>query len=460
MKIHSQDFSCFLASRMGVQIAEASDEEAKQRHDAFLIFRRRTGRANIASLPTIRRWFGIGGYSLPDRYQIYRICFALQLSAEEAEEYLLSGTHEPSFQVNDYQETIFAYGLHQHYTFEECEELISRLELDIDADTNLIQTCSSQMLLDEFLSCRQLPQKEFMTWMRERSVYFKGYSKTTQNYFEKFKKIILKYVKQDAEKNLKRYLEETDYRQWCRRHPFLPDDEEAKIQKYLSSYSTGNRKKLNEDLRKNIQEQLSMTYHFSDTNSRLWAEVFGLKHKKRISDAARFPALPIMTEKRLSDLLNIPILHERFIHARQAYRQLAEMTPNHPCPEWALRTIRNCSQNASPPGNVRQAGEWLAHYLRENRRRCLQIRRSDLLPMILYVAQRRYLESIQYNMGQYEQQKAVAQFEELANSTLTACSMCRLNRNYDQDAIMLSCFQSEEIYSYSEYLETIINGWC
>lgn len=459
MKKHSQDFSCFLASRMGVQIAEASDEEAKQRHDAFLIFRRRTGRANIASLPTIRRWFGIGGYSLPDRYQIYRICFALHLSAEETEKFLLYGIHEPSFQVNDYQETIFAYGLHQHYTYEECEKLICQLELDMDTDASLIQTCSSQMLLEEFLSRRHLPQKEFMDWMRERSVYFKGYSKTTQNYFEKYKKIILNYIKQDAEKNLKRYMEETDYRQWCRRHPFLPDDEETKIQKYLTSHSTGNGKKLNEDLQKNIKEQLSMTYRYSDTNSRLWAEVFGLKQRKHISDAAKFSALPIITEKRLSDLLNIPILHERFIHARQTYRQLTEMNPEESCPKWALQAIQNCSPNASLPSDVRQAAEWLAHYLRENRRRCLQIRRSDLLPMILYVAQRRYLESIQYDIEQYDQQNATAQFEELANSTLAACSMCGLDPNYEQDAMMLSCFQSDEMLSYSEYLETIINGW-
>ena len=76
---------------------------------------------------------------------------------------------------------------------------------------------------------------------------------------------------------------------------------------------------------------------------------------------------------------------------------------------------------------VGEAKEWIASYRKENKRRCLQIQRQDILPLILYVAQHRYLEEIGQDMSSYCQQDALELVRTLADSTLAACNMSRLN---------------------------------
>lgn len=41
----------------------------------------------------------------------------------------------------------------------------------------------------------------------------------------------------------------------------------------------------------------------------------------------------------------------------------------------------------------------------------------------------------------------------MANKMLKLCQMAPLNKEYELDAVLLSCFQSDEMYSYSEILE-------
>lgn len=65
-----------------------------------------------------------------------------------------------------------------------------------------------------------------------------------------------------------------------------------------------------------------------------------------------------------------------------------------------------------------EAKEWIASYRKENKRRCLQIQRQDILPLILYVAQHRYLEEIGQDMSSYCQKDALELFRTLADSTL------------------------------------------
>ena len=103
-----------------IQIQMGTAEKTDCAREAFLEFRRRTHRADIASLPTMRRWFGIGTFHKPTREHVIHMCFALGLSEEQAQEYLKKGLSEPGFQVNNYQELIFLYGIVNHYTYEEC----------------------------------------------------------------------------------------------------------------------------------------------------------------------------------------------------------------------------------------------------------------------------------------------------------------------------------------------------
>ena len=98
-------------------------------------------------------------------------------------------------------------------------------------------------------------------------------------------------------------------------------------------------------------------------------------------------------------------------------------------------------------------GKWIASYRKENKRRCLQIQRQDILPLILYVAQHRYLEEIGQDMSSYRQKDALELFRTLADSTLAACNMSRLNEAYELDAVLCACYQAEEMFGYAELLE-------
>lgn len=44
-------------------------------------------------------------------------------------------------------------------------------------------------------------------------------------------------------------------------------------------------------------------------------------------------------------------------------------------------------------------------------------------------------------------------FVSMANEMLKLCQMAPLNKEYELDAVLLSCFQPDEMYSYSEILE-------
>lgn len=441
------DFSDFLISRMGVHLDLENNDELTQRHNAYKEFRRRTKREAIASLPTMKRWFGINGRSMPDRTQVYQMCFAMELSIEETQEYLFYGLHEPAFQVNDYQEVLLAYGIYQHCSFSECLDMINELENKIDASWNLVQTQGTQMLLHEFQQNRNLERNQFIEWMLERAVFFKGYSKTSLNYFTKYKKLILNYVRQDAKKELEMLLAETDYTLWCKLHPLLPSEPQIRIRKYISYRSRkGN---LSNDLQKNIKELTNIAFSSLEPNTLLLTEIFGTKHKNR----SEFSMITTMTQKRLSDLLNIPIQKERYLMTGHALHYLKHMDTNLPCPEWIQNMALEYPRQPHTLQTVKDAKTWLQRYQNENKRRCLQIGRSDLLPMILYVAQRRYLESIGYDMECYERSTALEQFKQLANSTLAACNMENLSENYELDVLLCLCYQDEDIYSYTELLE-------
>ena len=56
-------------------------------------------------------------YSKPNRENMIRLFFALGLSGDEAREWMVKGALEPDFQVNDFCELIYLYGLKKHLSY-------------------------------------------------------------------------------------------------------------------------------------------------------------------------------------------------------------------------------------------------------------------------------------------------------------------------------------------------------
>lgn len=107
------------------------------------------------------------------------------------------------------------------------------------------------------------------------------------------------------------------------------------------------------------------------------------------------------------------------------------------------------------PKNVKEAEEWLKSFRVENHRRCKACQRKDLLPMILYVAQCRYTEENNRQYKEYEQNSAKEYFVNMANATLSSCGMTPINEKYKLDMVLLSTYQKDDMYSYSEVVEII-----
>ena len=46
-------------------------------------------------------------------------------------------------------------------------------------------------------------------------------------------------------------------------------------------------------------------------------------------------------------------------------------------------------------------------------------------------------------------------FVEMANVTLSSCGMSALNPGFQLDALLLACFQEEEMYSYEDLIDAL-----
>ncbi len=78
------------------------------------------------------------------------MCFALSMEPDEAEEYLTKGVAEPSFQINDYYESLFLYGLYHHLSYEECLKMADAFEENRKENIVFSGTKSTKELLASF----------------------------------------------------------------------------------------------------------------------------------------------------------------------------------------------------------------------------------------------------------------------------------------------------------------------
>lgn len=445
-----QKFSEFIILKMSGR-TEFTDEVRREEYQSF---RKKTNHYAFASLPTMKRWFGIGGEAMPNRMQIYQICLKMELSEKDAEDFFRNGLHEPVFQINDFREVIYRYGLANHKELEECEKLMEAFELSLEPMLSFEHKTNTQKMFFEFEQKKSVSLDEFMDWMKQHAVDFKGYSKTTLHYFERYRKRIFRYIKQDAMEELNRLLAETDYGKWEKRQLFSEKDKKQRIKKYLDAQNTVGTSAISEDLRKNILEWLNIAYLENESNYKFLAEMYeSTKMPKKTN--SRFPEIKKLTAKRYSDLLNAAVHKEQYFHVMQAKNELKGLSENAACPEWIHDMVKQYGGKETVTESVAEAKKWVKDYLSEHRRRCIEISRNDLLPLILYVAQRNYLEEIRENMENYEKRTAVQFFEELANSTLVACYMEPLNKTYVMDAVLYQCYQEEEMFLFSDVLEVL-----
>lgn len=435
-------FDKFIQGKMG---AEGDSEE--ERHQAFLEFRRRTHREDIASLPTMRRWFGIGNYHRPSREQVIHMCFALHLSEDEAQEYLQTGIAEPGFQVNDYQEFIFLYGIVNGCTYEQCLKMMEQFEQNFDREFYYSNEAHTEQLQVEFEYRKRCPQEEFLLWMSDHAEWFKGYSCTTLNFLVYYRKVILEAVRKEQEERLRHMLEEIGYYQWLMRHSSQCENRDS-IRYYLRRRSG--------HMKQNIMELMQVVYQEKDTNVSIVREIFEVDKNKlgnRRRNYGTTGQIRRITNKYLSDLFSIPFQRERANWVMGTLRKLQNLPREISCPEEINEQAGQYFRLTHPFTNVGEAMDRLLHEKKEQKRRCIVIQRSDMLPLLLHAAQYHYRKK--YSDKPYDAKQARKYFTKFANTTLAACNMVPINPSYELDTALLACFQPEEMYGYPDVLEAL-----
>lgn len=166
-------FDVFIIRELGFTFCTERELE-RQRRSAFLDFRRKTGHFFFASLPTMRKWFGIRGYSRPRREQVLAICLKLQTGREKAQEYLTVGLEETAFQIRNHREVIFMYGLENGITYEDCLQLIEQFENKWNYPFVQGGRMPDAAFEQAFLKRKREGAEVFISWMLSEGNFLRG----------------------------------------------------------------------------------------------------------------------------------------------------------------------------------------------------------------------------------------------------------------------------------------------
>lgn len=104
-------------------------------------------------------------------------------------------------------------------------------------------------------------------------------------------------------------------------------------------------------------------------------------------------------------------------------------------------------------GENKQEDERTRKQLQNAKSRIVLLTRMDLLPLIHFVAQERYVEKKEKEEREYDQKEAAEYFASLADATLLACGMEPISEKFALDQLLLACFGKKEMLSFSEVLE-------
>lgn len=447
---HFVRFDQLIIEYMGYSSELTTKEEVDGRRKAYLTFLHEIKGENVASLPTIRRWFGIHEFREPTREQIFRICLALRTGVETARDFLIKGICEPSFQIADYEEIILMYCLENRKGYGYYNTMVQEYEKNLDFQKEVRHESNTQWLFFQFESVRKYSEQDFLYWMWEKTNIFKGYSMTAQEYLEIFRDKVIEIIRQELKKQLELFLSETSYYAWKKQKRLNGKREDILIRRYM------DKNIISDDLRNNIRELVKMVYSENGQNSILLSELFYINESAVTrEDVAAGRGSYLVTKKYLSDLFNIPLQNERMLWVRQALHSLEHRDKGDYCPDSIRLLIGEYGRHRTDIKNVGEARKWLEEYRKEHKRRRQIVKRKDLLPLIHYIAQQEYVRENEKKGLAYDPMSAKKYFQTMADAVMIACSMAPLDENYRYDWILMSCFDKEEMYSYVDVLEII-----
>ena len=443
------------------------------RKKAYQCFYRQVKTRDVAARGTIRAWFGMDRKIKPKRIHIYKIAFALSLTPEELEEYLVQGILEPGVQINDYQEILYLYCLEHSLSWEECQDMIMVFEQYVNKETTIEQHTHTHLLWEMYQkNCKKGPD-EFLLWMCENAGFFKGYSRVALHHFEKNKAQILDCIREEAAEALERCLQAEDYYIWLNQNQIkeLPENREKNIERFVRNTARiSSKEPLSDDAKDEIRELKWIVYSSKERTTDLLAELYAnaLKEergenetKKRILfwEREKFflpESIYFMTDKYVSQLVGVAAQKEKQIRLSQILGSLQSLEADSECPESVWEILEQYGISCKEKKNE-ELKKVLEKQLMHQNQRCHLVQREDLLPLIHYLSQRSYRGLMNRSGCGYNRQDAVNMFIEQANSIMADCRMAFISPQYELDYFLLLCYGEKEMYSLSDVLG---EAWC
>lgn len=312
------------------------------------------------------------------------------------------------------------------------------------------------------MNCNQ-PKEKFLSWMCRNAGFFKGYSKVALKHFMDLKSEMLHYIRQGAKGELFELLGNTDFYDWASRNNIAKEEYGENISRYIKNASRRKeRGMLTGELKKEILELNWIAHSSKEKTTDLLAELYasalesekGLFQTKRIryKDRKKF-RLPeeifFMTDKYISQIVGIAQQKEKEIRLSHALGSLESAEGD--CPEWIQDLL--LGYGIRSPKDVRQTRALLCKTLKMQEQRCHLLRREDLLPLIHYVAQKRYEKIMQEQGIGYQHEDARIFFIQIADGILAKCQMAPVSEEYQMDYLLLSCYAESYMYSLADLIE-------
>lgn len=414
----------------------ATEECGKEvRKQAYQAFRKAVKGEKPADLHTMRRWFGLEGISRPNREMVFHIAFSLKLSIEKTQEYLRKGLLLPGIQVNDYREFIYLYGIEHRLDWQMCQDMIVFYEQHLPEAISLLDEKYTQKLWGFYDTVRQMNPEDFLFEMGKRAPYFKGYSKNVLEHYVRIQTELKELMRKEASEDLEFLLQSQSFTQWCESNHIAAERrrEEEVILHYLHNESRHANSLFTREETENFRKLVRRAYGKGVYQSDILTEIFAAampsesERKGRYQkDRVEHMGIRLISDKYLSDLLHIAQQKEREINLVQQFYQS-------PQEEQTKLKVK----------------------LRHQKQRCHIIEREDLLPLLHYLAQKKYTMKMDKEEAGYQKEEAVTYFVNMTNAVLEACQMEPIDRHYRLDSILLSSFQNEEMFSISDMIENV-----
>lgn len=406
------------------------------REAAFHLLCKQPGVLKMASRPTVRRWFGLGENAVfPKREHALKMALLLECDETGLQELLQCGIYEPGVQINDYREIIYLYCAANGFSLEKCEDMILLFEMEADQNEELQQKSHTDLLWKMYQINKKEPPARFLSWMIKHAVFFKGYSMKTLKVFREYRDKIVEYVQRDMQDQLRECLEETDFAEWSAKQGYSKPDYDMGVVQYLKNKKRQNAPGVSEEQMETIRLLHQQAYSKMEKNAVMLRELYAAvlvteerrERGRRISFIQKAetlaPELHFMTDDYVSKLLTVAQQKEKLFQASLMEARTGDK-------KWS-RIRKNQKQ------------------------RCRLVQREDILPMVQYVAARRYID-LQESNKEDGTATAKEMFENMASEVLKRCDMAPLNADYRLDYILLACFESPEVSYMSEILEIMM----